>query len=1029
MKKSELKGESMNLKKLSTYFCATFALLLMAATAAAQQASVPLGTAASYAVLAGSTITNTGATTINGDLGLSPGTAVTGFPPGTVIGTIRTAAAAAPAQTDLITAYNDAAGRIPVTTVATELGGQTLVAGVYNSAAGTLGITGILTLDGQNNANAVFIFKAASTLTTAAGAPGTPASQVVLIRGAQPCNVFWQVGSSATLGTYSVFQGSILALTSITVTTGATVNGRVLARNGAVTLDSNTITAQVCAAATAPDLTISKTHLGNFTQGQTGATYTLTANNIGAAPTSGTVTVSDTLPVGLTATAISGTGWSCVLGTLTCTRTDALAAGASYPVITVTVSVASNAAASLINMATVAGGGELNTSNNSASDVTPIIPVVVPPVVADLIILKTHLGNFTQAQTGATYTLTANNVGAAPTSGAVTVSDTLPVGLTATAISGPGWSCALLPLACTRSDALAAGASYPVITVTVSVASNGLAFNPVAGSPAFQAGDILISMADGTVQWRRRDWTLAKVLTSGTDGQAKGMAFDSSGNLFVTHWTGFGSSGNNIERFDRSGNFTGFFGTGFDCNPSSIALDNSGNTYVGHADCSAQIFKFDSSGNRLAQYNVGVENRGSYHIGLDPNQCTMYYTSNGPNVKRFNVCSNTQMSNFNSAPLPDPIGGAQEFSLLPGGGMLVANFGVIARLNASGNLVATYKTLAGNQCWLGSELDPDGTSFWASNWCGSSVTRFDIATSNVIESHVADDRGFQVKQIAIPGNIFSIVVTNTATVAGGGELNTSNNSASDATTINPPAQPPPASNSPSIVNAARYAPTVAAGSIASAFGSNLSIGTESSAGANPLPFTLASSSFQIGGQAVPLFYASPSQVNLQIPWELAGQTQASVTATVGGVASNQQTMSLAPFAPGIFTLNGAGTGQGAVLIRGTAQLAAPLSVPGSRPARPGEFIEIYGTGLGAVSNQPTTGAAAQASPLSLTSTTPTVTIGGVFAQVSFSGLAPGAVGLYQVNVQVPGGAPAGDAVPVVISIGDATSNAVTIAVQ
>jgi uncharacterized protein (TIGR03437 family) len=304
----------------------------------------------------------------------------------------------------------------------------------------------------------------------------------------------------------------------------------------------------------------------------------------------------------------------------------------------------------------------------------------------------------------------------------------------------------------------------------------------------------------------------------------------------------------------------------------------------------------------------------------------------------------------------------------------------------------------------------------------------------VLESHVVSDLGFMVKQLAIPGNIFSTAVTNTAAVAGGGELNTSNDSASDATTINPPAQLPAANNSAGIVNAASYVPTVAAGSIASVFGSNLS-SVQAFASTIPLPTTLASTSFQIGGRAAPLFFVSPSQVNLQIPWELAGQQQASVLATVGGVVSSQQTVSLAPFAPGLFTLNGTGSSQGTVMIAGTPLFAAPQSVPGSRPAHPGEFILIYCTGLGAVSNQPATGMATQAMPVSVTIATPTVTIGGIVAQVSFSGLAPGAVGLYQVNVQVPLGrpvcvaGPACDAVPVILSIGGVTSNTVTIAVQ
>ena len=208
--------------------------------AMAATAPVPLGTAASYAVLAGSTITNTGPTTISEDLGLSPGTSVTGFPPGQVNGTVHVAdSAAVQAQADLTTAYDNAAARTVSATIPVELGGTTQTPGVYDSAAGTFGITGTLTLDAQGDPNAVFIFQAASTLITAS------ASNVSLINGAQASNVFWVVGSSATLGTSSTLQGNILALTSITVTTGTTINGRALARNGAVTLDTNTITAPV----------------------------------------------------------------------------------------------------------------------------------------------------------------------------------------------------------------------------------------------------------------------------------------------------------------------------------------------------------------------------------------------------------------------------------------------------------------------------------------------------------------------------------------------------------------------------------------------------------------------------------------------------------------------------------------------------------------------------------------------------------------------------------------------------------------
>jgi hypothetical protein len=209
-------------------------------SAQAAAVSVPLGTARSYAVLAGSTVTNTGPSVINGNLGLSPGTSVSGFPPGLVNGTIHTAdAVALQAKQDLKTAYNVAASEQPPHPITADLGGQTLTRGVYNSAS-SMGLTGSLTLDGQGDSGSVWVFQAGSTLTTAT------ASSVNLINGASACNVYWQIGSSATLGTASTFRGSIFALQSITVTTGVTIQGRVLARNGAVTLDTDTITRPNC---------------------------------------------------------------------------------------------------------------------------------------------------------------------------------------------------------------------------------------------------------------------------------------------------------------------------------------------------------------------------------------------------------------------------------------------------------------------------------------------------------------------------------------------------------------------------------------------------------------------------------------------------------------------------------------------------------------------------------------------------------------------------------------------------------------
>jgi type VI secretion system secreted protein VgrG len=226
---------------VALFLTGTLVTLLGGASAAV--VAVPLGTAGSFGVLAGAGITNTGPTTVNGDLGTYPTTTMTGTASLTVTGTNHGGDAVTQgAKTDLDTAYNTAAGEGPTTPIAADLAGQTLTPGVYNSAS-SIGLTGALTLNAGGDPNAVFVFQAGSTLTTAS------ASSVNLINGAQSCNVFWQVGSSATLGTGSTFRGTILALTSITVTTGVTIDGRVLARNGAVTLDTDTITRPTCAAA------------------------------------------------------------------------------------------------------------------------------------------------------------------------------------------------------------------------------------------------------------------------------------------------------------------------------------------------------------------------------------------------------------------------------------------------------------------------------------------------------------------------------------------------------------------------------------------------------------------------------------------------------------------------------------------------------------------------------------------------------------------------------------------------------------
>jgi hypothetical protein len=279
--------------------------LALTTVAQAVATAVPLATAGNFDVLAGTTVTNTGPTTIiGGSVGVSPGSAVTGFPPGIVTppGTIHAAdATAAQAQSDLTVGYNVAAGEGPVAKITADLGGQELTPGVYNSASsislgiGQSGTKLVLTLNGGNDPNAVFVFQAGSTLTTAS------ASQVLLVNGAQSCNIFWQVGSSATLASGSSFVGSVLALTSIAVKTGSTIDGRVLARNGAVTLDDDTITNPTCK--TVPTTTSTATTTSTSTTTPS-STTTSTTSTVPTGSTTTTTLVPATAPTTTTTTTL-----------------------------------------------------------------------------------------------------------------------------------------------------------------------------------------------------------------------------------------------------------------------------------------------------------------------------------------------------------------------------------------------------------------------------------------------------------------------------------------------------------------------------------------------------------------------------------------------------------------------------------------------------------------------------------------------------------------------------------------------------
>lgn len=228
------------------------------------------------------------------------------------------------------------------------------------------------------------------------------------------------------------------------------------------------------------------------------------------------------------------------------------------------------------------------------------------------------------------------------------------------------------------------------------------------------------------------------------------------------------------------------------------------------------------------------------------------------------------------------------------------------------------------------------------------------------------------------------------------------------------------------VNGASFTTPLTAGSIMSVFGSNLASAT-TVATSVPLATNLGGTQLLVNNIPAPLFFVSSGQINAQVPWQVAGSSTLSLQVVSNGVASNTISVQNASFAPALFSLP---FGQGAILISGTNSLAAPAGTfDGARPVSAGETIAIFAEGLGAVSNQPATGAAAGSNPLSIAATTPTVTIGGVPATVTFAGLAPGAVGEYQINAQIGANTPGGNAVPVVVSVGGSSSNSVTIAVN
>jgi hypothetical protein len=250
-----------------------------------------------------------------------------------------------------------------------------------------------------------------------------------------------------------------------------------------------------------------------------------------------------------------------------------------------------------------------------------------------------------------------------------------------------------------------------------------------ASSQIFSNGDVFVAIGQGQIQWRHSNGALVKTLSVPIAGNINttGMAFDPSGDLFVTM---FDSQA--VAVFDNVGDFLGTFGSGYNSDPESVVIDANNNVYIGQADGSHEILKFDLSGNPLEQFVVNPDQRGSDWIDLGGDLCTMYFSSEGTHVERFNVCTDVQLANLNPAPLPGSH--AYAHRLMANGNTLVADTEEVVLLSSAGSVIQTYtaSVTSGTNNFFALNLDPDGTSFWTGDLSNGNVYKFDIATGNLL---------------------------------------------------------------------------------------------------------------------------------------------------------------------------------------------------------------------------------------------------------------------------------------------------------
>jgi hypothetical protein len=272
--------------------------------------------------------------------------------------------------------------------------------------------------------------------------------------------------------------------------------------------------------------------------------------------------------------------------------------------------------------------------------------------------------------------------------------------------------------------------------VTLNVAALVLLLVPVrAAQISFAPGDMFVSLeTTGSVHWYLPDGTLRGVLASTVLGWGEGMAFDATGNLYLAHWRAdsMGITGNTVEKFNNLGQSMGAVGSGYDCDPHTIDFDRTGIGYVGQAGCRRSLLQFVPGERVPRELFPAGEFEGLFWMDLASDDCTLFYTSLGPNVKRFDVCANAQLPDFNVTALPGAF--THDLRELPGGGLLVANQDVIVRLDSAGSIAQTYAgPPAEPTLWTGLDIVGDGT-FWVANYYTSDVYRIDLASGSIVDS-------------------------------------------------------------------------------------------------------------------------------------------------------------------------------------------------------------------------------------------------------------------------------------------------------